>query len=382
MYSEIGRKEDALREALVGVAYLTNSSSTTDVLLFAELLYELRQFKESADLYTRLAIYPGNNKFTRRLLICLVESDQRRKAQELIRSLDSDVLALPAFQRIEANLAYHMGDYRRMKELLEKEILRRPQDSSVALSYATALHQLNDSDSQAKLNELLESDPKFKESDPEDEFNFAKYQNNNGFSLQAVNRLYRLYRDNSASTAAASFYLGLVMLGTSGADFSAPAGIAPGCLVSLTSESGDRREIAIDIDQNSSKDSWPELIGSESEVATKLHGHVAGDVVALNLNRFGEEKYTVKDVSNLYVFVANKAQQQLASAAVPAGPLRSVKVISDDGKPNVDLLLQSLKQRAEHVLDLPRPWIGPFFTRENSWFRSGDIDIGMAISRG
>src|SRR5204863_3729600 len=51
----------------------------------------------------------------------------------------------------------------------------------------------------------------------------------------------------------------------------------------------------------------------------------------------------------LYAFVARRAHEQVAAAAVPAGPLWSVRIIKEDGEPDIDMLLKAAKQRKDHV---------------------------------
>src|SRR5207249_8112300 len=125
----------------------------------------------------------------RRLLICLVESDQRRRARDMLDRLAPNIQALPPFRRIEANLARQMGDWPRMRDLLAQELKQHPDNSGVAVGYIGALYRLDD---KATLTTYLASDPRFKESPPENEFEFAKYQDNHGLTALAIARLYRL----------------------------------------------------------------------------------------------------------------------------------------------------------------------------------------------
>jgi tetratricopeptide (TPR) repeat protein len=344
MLRQIGQKTEATKEAVTCLAHLTDRAPSLEVLQVADLFFDLQQFRDAGSLYSRLVKSPGNDAFTRRLLICLVESDQRRRARDTLDQLAPDVQALPLFRRIEANLARRMGDWTRMRDLLAKELEQHPDDSSLAVGYVSAMYRLDD---KATLTAYLASNPRFKDSSLENEFEFSKYQGMHGLTGMAIARLYRLYRDNSGSTQAASFYLGQLLLGQHIPELDPPAEVRPGAVVHLRS-AVETRVIAIDIDAAKNVGGWPELISPDSEPAKKLNGLTVGNKVSLSQN-FDDREVEVIGIESLYAFVGQRAHEQVAAAAVPAGPLRSVRIIKDDGELDIDMLIKSAQQRSEHV---------------------------------
>lgn len=340
----LGQKVEAVQEAVTCVSHLASGSPSLEVLQVADLLFDLQQFRNAGSLYARLVRAPGNDHFTRRLLICLVETDQRRKARDMLDQLAPSIQSLPPFRRIEANLARQIGDWARMRDLLAQELEQHPDDSGIALGYVGALYRLND---KTTLTAYLVSDPRFTNSSPENEFEFSKYQDNHGLTSLAIARLYRLYRANSGSTQAASFYLGLVLLGQRIPELEPPAETGPGAVVQLRS-AAETRVIAIDIEATKGVGGWPELISPDSELAKKLHGLTLGDKLTLARD-FDDRDVEIVGLRSLYAFVAQKAHEQVAAAAVPTGPLWSVRIVKEDGKLDIDVLLKSARQRKEHV---------------------------------
>ena len=142
MLDQRGEPVAAEHEANGAVEALTGTSSTADVLFVADLLYERELFPEAASLYERVVTAPGPDGLTRRYMVCLIESGQRRKVRDLLEGLPAEVRTLPTFRRIEANLARKMGDWPRMRDVLKEEFERVPSDSGVALGYIGALHHL------------------------------------------------------------------------------------------------------------------------------------------------------------------------------------------------------------------------------------------------
>lgn len=344
MLLRLGQKTEATREAVACVPHLADGASSLEVLQVADLFFDLQQFRDAGSLYSRLVKVPGNDEFTRRMLICLIESDQRRRARDTLDQLAPDVQALPPFRRIEANLARRMGDWARMRDLLAQELEQHPDDSSIALGYVGALHRLDDNDT---LPAYLGSDPRFKDSPPETEFEFSKYQRNCGLTGLAIARLYRLYRAGYGSTQAASFYLSGILLSERIPELDAPAEVGPGAVVHLRSTAATR-VIAIDIEATTTANGWPELVSPDSDLAKSLQGRKVGDKLTLPRS-FDDREVEVVELESLYGFVARKAHEQVAAAAAPAGPLLSVRIVKEDGELDADVLLKLAQQRKDLV---------------------------------
>jgi tetratricopeptide (TPR) repeat protein len=142
MLLQMGEILPAAQQADLAAGALLPESPMGDVLHVADLLYERDLYPEASALYERIATSPGANGLTQRHLSCLIESGQRRKASEILEALSPEVRGLPAFRRIESNLARQMGDWARMRDVLMKELDRVPTDSGVALGYIGALHRI------------------------------------------------------------------------------------------------------------------------------------------------------------------------------------------------------------------------------------------------
>ena len=343
MLKELGKLDDAISEAVIAVGHLSSGSTSLESLQVAELLYRLQQFSEASSIYAQLVKEPGDDEFTRKLLICLVESDQRRKARDILDQLPPELRGHSDFRRILANLARRMGDWSLMRDLLAIELNQHPENVSVAINYLGALYRLNEV---GTLQEYLEMDPRFKDSTLEAEFEFSKYQANQGLNQLALNRLYRQYRNNSSSTKAASYYLGQVLIGRPVPEMSDPEVVTFGCAVHLKRAS-DSRCLVIDIEQSNIQ-SWPELISSESALFKKLQGLKKGDHVALD-NGLANSDFEITSIESIYNYAARKAHDLISAAAEPTGPIYSVRVINYDGTFDIQTLLESAKQRREHV---------------------------------
>ena len=344
MLLRLEQETEAMQEIDKCFTLIKDNTPSLDILQVADLLFESKDFINASVLYSRLVKTPGNDELTYRLLVSLVESDQRCKAQEISNQLPIDIQALPAFRRIEANLAHRMGNWSRMRDLLAMELKQHPNDSGVAVGYISALYQNGEKNT---LTNYLASDPHFEYTSPEYEFEFSKYQAKHGLTSQAITRLYRLYRANFTDIQTAKFYLLLLLMSQHIPELDPPASAGPGSVVHLGS-SAETKVIAIDIDATKNNNGWPELISADSDLAKKLQGLKPGDKALLD-QQIGIQEAEVIKLESLYSFAAQKAHSQVAAAAVPAGPLWSVRVVKEDGELDVDVLLKDAKQRKEYI---------------------------------
>lgn len=334
---------EALRSAdeCSRAAQLAQADGATfaDMLIVADLLCDRGLYGEAASLYGRIVLRPGNNPITQRYLECLVASDQRRKAQEVLEILSTDVRHSSTFRRIEANLARRMGDWSRMREVLRTELSRTPSSAEIATGYVGALHRIGVAAAK-ELSDYLASDPTFDGSNARADVEFGKYQAQHGFKNLALRRLYRVFRSHPNDAELAGYFLARVMLGSH--DLIAPAKVCPGATVHLRNE-GETRHIAVDFDDGGDG-AWPELVAADSDVSTLLQGKATGDRVTLPRG-LGDVEYEVTGLSSTFMFAADRAHQLIAASANPGGPLWSVNIEKSDGQLNIQPVLAEARAK-------------------------------------
>lgn len=330
---------------------LRPDSPMSDLLYVADLLYERNLYPEASGLYEKLVTSPAGNELTQRLLACLIESGQRRKARAVLDALEPEVRESPAFRRIESNLARQAGDWPRMRDVLKQELDRVPTDSGVAVGYIGALHRIPGEKS--TLEAYLASDPVFDGRQPFNEVEVAKYQREHGLAHLAIKRLYRLFRSHPTDSAIGGYFLAQVLIGPEVSDLvQAPKEVAAGTVVCLRS-GAEVREIALDFDDIPEGASWPELVPPTSDVASMLLGKVKGDKVVLQRG-IGDVEYEISGLASLYSFAAGKVQKLLAETANPGGPMWSVNLAKADGEFDFEPVLAMARHKTERIADALR----------------------------
>jgi tetratricopeptide (TPR) repeat protein len=343
-----GELVPAAEQVDLAVAALQPDSPTSDVLYVADLLYDRNLYPEAAALFERVVTTPAGNGLTQRLLACLIESGQRRKAREVLEALAPEVRGAPSFRRIESNLARQTGDWLRMRDVLKVELDRVPTDSGVAVGYVGAMHRIPGE--KAALKAYLASDPVFDGRQPFNEVEIAKYQREHGLPELAVQRLYRLFRSHPNDSAIAGYYLAQVLIGSEAPELrQAPEIAAAGVAVHLRA-GAETRDIAIDFDEVIDGATWPDLVAANSEFANKFMGRDVGDKVTLSRG-IGDVEYEVVGLSPLYAFAATKVHKLLAETANPGGPMWSVNLEKADGSFDFEPLFAMARHKTARIAD-------------------------------
>lgn len=352
-----GDRDSAETEAIRVHELVASSDETAEIARSADLLFDLGLYQEAATDYARLSNNSSGSTFTRRLLICLVKSDQRARARKIIELMSGADRDSDEIKSIECNLAARMGDWARVRILLESSGNRIAESGDFAVSYAGALYRLGEEDG---LKEFLVSDPRFSKATPEEEFEFAKYQRGYGFQGLAVARLLRLFAQHPGDSTVAGYYLSQLLLCEAPSELTTPSTVRPGCAVSLATLS-ESWTVVVDEEPPLLESGWPEVVTSVSDLAKALIGQKIGDQVRLRRGPI-ELLAEIKAITTLQAFAADKAHALIASSAEASGPLSSFRIVRDDGTIDLESISAVLAQkrlRSEELIQRYREQVVP-----------------------
>lgn len=347
MLKASGKDNDAQKWAQHFSSLAKRSEASPLIVQAADLQYDWENYFEAADLYGRLVNTPSDDYITRRYLVSLIESNQREKARRIMASFNGAVRAASSIRRIEARLARQSGDWVRLHELLKTELETAPRDSGVAVGYVGALHRLQKTE---EVKAYLASDPTFDRTRPENEFEFAKYQSQYGFTLEAMMRLYRVFRQNPNDARIAGFFLGTLLLSDDIGEKLVVDTVVPGTAVHLTN-ANDSRWVALEVTGLPRTTSWPEVLNVGSPQALALIDKKVSDKVVVD-NGMAKVEFQVTGIEHILIFASRKAHEVIAATAIPAGPLWSVRVIKDSGELDIEPIRAALVARSQYVNNL------------------------------
>ena len=307
-------------------------ATTLEVLQLADLLRDLGMHHRAVEFYGRVMVTPGTDPVTYRYLHSLIESDHRLRAQQVMNELPQAVRERPAFRRLEIKLARRKGDWGRVAELLRPELCLNPTNASIAASFANALHRLGDAS--GELKDYLAKDNIFDGKYVLDEVEYSKCEAAYGLVIQAVRRLYRLFRANRGDTRVAGFFLARLRMSAHQAGLQRPVTAGKGSAALLRRDGAADLIVAIDID-STEQATWPELVSPDSDVAIALEGLEPGQQVLLPRGLETIE-YELIELVPLYEFAAKHASDLLEVAPANHGPAWVVPVDAQSGHVNLE----------------------------------------------
>lgn len=339
-HGEINERDKLLQSCKT----LSDEVSSIDIIQIADLLYDFNFYHDASALYQKLIESPSDDYLTKRYLDSLIKSDQRAKASTVLEQLTPEIRNTSSFKRIEANLARASGDLDTLERILKEELDADPSDSFVATGYIATLYRKNQLE---PLREYLSINPIFDPIIQQNEIEIAKYQMELGLENQALLRSYSLFRSNQGSSEIAGHFLLLMLLAKKFEQLKGLSEVSAGTVIYLESE-GEIKNIIIEPEIINGGFGWPECISETSELANNIIGKKIGDVVHID-NGLGTKQWNIAGIDSMFIFASNIAHKVVASSASSAGPLRSVNVRKADGEFDFSPILESLKQRTQHV---------------------------------
>lgn len=339
-YGEINERDRLLQSCKT----LPEDASSIDIIQIADLLYDFDLYYDASGLYQKLIESPSDDYPTKRYIDSLIKSDQRAKASLELERLPEEIRNTSLFKRLDANLARASGDLDTLERILKEELDADPSDSYSATGYIATLYRKNQL---ALLTEYLSTNPTFTPTIEQNEIEIAKYQMELGLENQALLRMYSLFRIKPSSTEIAGHFILLMLLAKK---FDQLKGLseASACSVIYLESDGETKNIIIEPVNLEDGYGWPESICESSELANNIIGKKVGDVVRID-SGMGFKQWGIVGIDSMFIFASSIAHKVVASSASSAGPLWSVNVRKADGEFDFTPILESLKQRSQHV---------------------------------
>lgn len=338
--------EAALETPKVEALVAPERTSTLELVQVADLLQELCVHDRAAELYARVVTTFGEDPLTYHYLNCLIESDQRLRAQQIFDKLPEAIRVRSDFRRLEANLARRKGDWKHTAELLRIELNQFPRNATVAVNYVGALHRLNKLDE--SLQQYLATKPVFDGLHPVAEAEIAKYEVAHGLRPQALRRLYSLMRNNPQNTRIAGYFLAQLHIGELPPEMATEIREAGAGVVAVLKAGGEELVVAVDFEAELAG-GWTGMVGADSNVAMAVRDKGVGDVVSLNRG-FGRVDFTVVSLYSVYGFAMQHAELLLRSTADHEGPAWSVNIAAADGGLDLEVLSRPVREKEARVV--------------------------------
>jgi Flp pilus assembly protein TadD len=314
----------------------------------AEALYDAHDWDNCADVLAQFIGTAQDSHFLRLRIVSLVNADRRKEGLDLLESLPQEIANEPFFLRCGAYLAERSGDLKRARDLAERYLATKPKNLEVRLLWIQILEGQAD---RFTIRTFLAGDLSFySDAKPERRVRLARTLDKYGFGEAAVAMAYSVLLCNWNNPQIHLGYAALFFLGTNikGAiPQAAQIGIDTGFVVGPEFTGGQPADYIIEsgeIPQNSGVG----IISSDSEVASRAIGCVAGDQVKLN-NHPASEPRQVIAIRHKYVHLFEKSLSQFSTLFPDNNSLIGFHYDTTDPSRSIAKMTSLVKTRHEFV---------------------------------
>lgn len=341
---------DASSAALVrGEQLVTMTPVPENIVLFADLLFEAKEFVKAAPLYEKV-VPPGQvSELHNRLLHCYIKTGNRRKARKLIEGFPEGWVNDDDTRSLAIELGQEVGDWPLLKTLADVQFQHAPQMvSSWLFRFMVGVRGL----SASELQDLLADAPLDLQGTIQQTAQLATQELRYGLLDRGMQRMYRLRRLTSNDVESASALL---------LTFVSIPDLLPNMeevlpIIShgthFTVTEADGRPIQITVD--------PQMVGGLPETDEFRHvdaadvvpfiGKAPGDEVVLEGTFRSRRVLKIQSIGSAYRRLLGLAREQMDSSLKPVPNATSVSIpTTADGTADFSLLHEQLKKQSAHT---------------------------------
>lgn len=294
------------------------------------------------------------------LLHSYVLTGHYAKARDLLLSMSSAWRSSPEARGQALSLYNNVGDWARMREVLERSISDAPTDASAWLT----LIRVCACEGAMNLDALMADVPSELVGPAKDLLLLASIEMRHGQLEKGLNRVARTMRSTHGDVEVAATHVQAMLLVSESMDmvYHSPGLVAPGTSVELSDELGNLHHISIDFDDAPSQSGPAEFISPSSSFASNLLGLSVGETVSVS-NLVGVQVFQVKQIRSLHLRLLELSHKVVAESVVPSKNLVSMTIPQDaSGEMDFSFFQRQLDQRTAEIADLLKLYEQPPLT--------------------
>lgn len=337
-----------------------DGASTRECVVLADALFDLELYESATDHYARLSEGAITGRALTRYLTCLINTNQRARADERLAHLPSHVLELPLFLQIKARLSDVAGDLPEASRLYRKCLDVRTQDLGVRLALAQTLRRLGD---HGGVRELLSNDGfDVASAAPSDRIRLAQLLRLYDQVDRGVGLAYETLRDSPDNADVNMGYIGMFFGGPSPPiEDLTPEEVIPDSAFTVE-ESGTSRTFVID-DRSDARVADGELNLSHP-LAQRALGKRVGDLVAVTENPLRVEEGRVAEIKHKYLHALHDLMSHFEERFPTHGGLIRIPM-PEVTEETLEPIRRSLTRRKQAIL------------QAEDWYQNNGATLGM-----
>jgi tetratricopeptide (TPR) repeat protein len=331
-----------------GEAIVAKDPIPENTILFADMLFEAREYGKAAPYYERVVPQGRVSELHNRLLCCYVRTGDRRKAKKLIETFPEGWVNDDGARSLAIELGQDVGDWPLLKVLADAQFRRQPMlVTSWLFKHMVGVRSLSAVDIQEFLaNAPLELDGTIQQT-----AQLAAQEMRYGLREKGMQRMYRLRRLTSADVESASALL-ITFLSIPellpNMEESLPEVVAGSHFVA-TEADGQRIDVTIDPPSLPDLPETTEFKHPTSADVAAFLGRKPGDEVALEGGFRTRRTLKVESVGSAYRRLLDLARHDMDRSLAPVPHATSVPIgTTATGEADFSQMHEQLKLQSAH----------------------------------
>ncbi len=319
----------------------------------AEAFFEQKRFGEAAKIYEKIT--NGSDSLAmQRLLLCLLETDHRRSALDIIKSLPQNDLDKPFYRKFAGVLHRRLGNLDEAIKHFKSYLETVPDDLQVWLGWVEASHRHGDQEAVSKFLSTRHDYPKAKASD---QVQLSHLYHLYGNLAEALRLAYMTRRTFSNAPDAHLGYISLFFnLKDEGHFLNEIKEIASDTAFAVKRTDGVQEIFIIESELACNPD-LGEII-PEHPLAVRSLGCKAGDTIVLDENQFGSRVGEIVWIKHKYLHMFHETLQSFEKK-FPGSKGVCLVQIQDTGESEKDLepILSAVSRRHSTVVKIEEMYV-------------------------
>jgi hypothetical protein len=289
LYEELGEHDKALAQANAARELLDQQPTLDNQVSVANLLLDLDEPSDAAEIYAQLAPHPVDSELGRRLLRALLAADSRAALRARLDAMPASEKTDQSYLWIEAALLERIGKLPEAIDLLTAYLRNRPEAAGLRLNWIGLLERL---DRSAELRAFLAHNADLPTATPMQQLQYAHVLRRHGFTSEALRLGYEAVRRAMRDPDAHVAYISLVLFtpefepfdrDTVGPDqgfvFKSDSGVHRTFVI----EAGDPLEQAISLPPNHpiAQAAIGKHVGDRIEIEEGPYSRITGSIVSI-----------------------------------------------------------------------------------------------------
>jgi len=346
----IGEKEESVVGAAIARARSIGAELETpeNNLLLAELFFATRQHEDAAKYYEKVLPPSCHSELHNRLLHCYIETDNRRKAKQLIESFPPGWLEDDDARALAIELGQKAGDWSMLAKLANVQFKNAPLRAS---SWLIQLIVLARNKSAVELRQFLEGMPTVLEGSIRQIAQLAVQELRYGLEANGMRRIYRLRRTHMENIESASAVMMTILTAAENLPFMEDEmpSVAPGTSFVVVDRNGEQHIVTIDPSEMQDLPENTEFKCAGSIEVERFLDAKIGDEITIEGNFGSTLSYKIETITTGYRRLLDLARDAIQKSLVPVPGVMPISIPTSDDGADFSQIHEQLKRAREHA---------------------------------